>query len=158
MPQNNPFTLTVHLHLRAKWKLCVCRYLMLVWLSILGERLRWNPFLPVPVRRWLTISTKLHTSQLTLKTPGGRLVSSSSGKQGKWDNLFLTSWTHQNSHKWNSVLLQKIVEMQGIADAELLEAHITSCHEQADQLSETLMSLELQLVDQLEVRIKDLYC
>lgn len=44
--------------------------------------------------------------------------------------------------------------MQQIADTELLEAHITSCHEQADQFSETLMSLELQLVDQLEVRIK----
>lgn len=54
--------------------------------------------------------------------------------------------------------MQKFVEMQEITDAELLEAHITSCHEQADQLSETLMSLELQLVDQLEVRIKDLYC
>ncbi|XP_067238775.1 dynein regulatory complex subunit 3 [Chanodichthys erythropterus] len=50
---------------------------------------------------------------------------------------------------------QKIVEMQEIADAELLEAHITSCHEQADQLSETLMSLELQLVDQLEDIFKD---
>jgi len=44
--------------------------------------------------------------------------------------------------------------MQQIADTKLLEAHITSCHEQADQFSETLMSLELQLVDQLEVRIK----
>jgi len=54
----------------------------------------------------------------------------------------------------NSVLLQKTVEMQQIADTKLLEAHITSCHEQADQFSETLMSLELQLVDQLEVRIK----
>ncbi|XP_077069908.1 dynein regulatory complex subunit 3 [Siphateles boraxobius] len=50
---------------------------------------------------------------------------------------------------------QKTVEMQQIADTELLEAHITSCHEQADQFSETLMSLELQLVDQLEDIFKD---
>ncbi len=52
--------------------------------------------------------------------------------------------------------MQKIVEMQQIADVELLEDHIGSCQEQANQLSETLMSLELQLVDQLEVRIKNL--
>ncbi|XDV13822.1 hypothetical protein PO909_002148 [Leuciscus waleckii] len=50
---------------------------------------------------------------------------------------------------------QKIVEMQQITDADLLEAHITSCHEQAEQFSENLMSLELQLVDQLEDIFKD---
>ncbi|RXN19781.1 dynein regulatory complex subunit 3 [Labeo rohita] len=49
----------------------------------------------------------------------------------------------------------KIAEMQQITDAELLEADISSCQEQANQLSETLMSLELQLVDQLEEIIKD---
>ncbi len=48
--------------------------------------------------------------------------------------------------------------MQQIADVELLEDHISSCQEQANQLSETLMSLELQLVDQLEVRIKTYRC
>ncbi len=46
--------------------------------------------------------------------------------------------------------------MQQITDVELLEDHIGSCQEQAIQLSETLMNLELQLVDQLEVRIKNL--
>ncbi|KAK2915924.1 hypothetical protein Q8A67_000298 [Cirrhinus molitorella] len=50
---------------------------------------------------------------------------------------------------------QKIAEMQQITDAELLEAHISSCQEQGNQLSETLMSLELQLVDQLEEIFKD---
>ncbi|XDV13809.1 hypothetical protein PO909_002136 [Leuciscus waleckii] len=50
---------------------------------------------------------------------------------------------------------QKIVEMQQITDADLLEAHITSCHEQAEQFSENLTSLELQLVDQLEDIFKD---
>ncbi|XP_067285156.1 dynein regulatory complex subunit 3 [Pseudorasbora parva] len=50
---------------------------------------------------------------------------------------------------------QKSVEMQQITDPELLEAHITSCHEQADQFSETLMGLELQLVEQLEDIFKD---
>ncbi|CAM4736067.1 unnamed protein product [Leuciscus chuanchicus] len=48
---------------------------------------------------------------------------------------------------------QKIVEMQQITDADLLEAHITSCHEQAEQFSENLTSLELQLVDQLELLV-----
>uniref|UniRef100_A0A9J8CL39 Dynein regulatory complex subunit 3 n=1 Tax=Cyprinus carpio carpio TaxID=630221 RepID=A0A9J8CL39_CYPCA len=50
---------------------------------------------------------------------------------------------------------QKIVEMQQITDVELLEDNISSCQEQASQLSETLMSLELQLVDQLEDIFKD---
>ncbi|XP_073689261.1 dynein regulatory complex subunit 3 [Garra rufa] len=50
---------------------------------------------------------------------------------------------------------QKIAEMQQITDTELLEAHINSCQAQGNQLSETLMSLELQLVDQLEEIIKD---
>ncbi|CAM4736095.1 unnamed protein product, partial [Leuciscus chuanchicus] len=43
--------------------------------------------------------------------------------------------------------------MQQITDADLLEAHITSCHEQAEQFSENLTSLELQLVDQLELLV-----
>ncbi|XP_043091322.1 dynein regulatory complex subunit 3-like [Puntigrus tetrazona] len=50
---------------------------------------------------------------------------------------------------------QNIAEMQQIADVELLEDHIRSCQEQASQLSETLMGLELQLVDQLEDIFKD---
>ncbi|XP_016308057.1 dynein regulatory complex subunit 3 [Sinocyclocheilus anshuiensis] len=50
---------------------------------------------------------------------------------------------------------QKIVEMHQITDVELLEDHISSCQEQANQLFETLMSLELQLVDQLEDIFKD---
>ncbi|XP_059373752.1 dynein regulatory complex subunit 3 [Carassius carassius] len=50
---------------------------------------------------------------------------------------------------------QKIVEMQQITDVELLEDHISLCQEQASQLSETLLSLELQLVDQLEDIFKD---
>ncbi|XDV13805.1 hypothetical protein PO909_002132 [Leuciscus waleckii] len=50
---------------------------------------------------------------------------------------------------------QKIVEMQQIADADLLEAHITSCHEQAEQFSENLMSLELHLVNKLKDIFQD---
>ncbi|XP_026064760.1 dynein regulatory complex subunit 3 isoform X2 [Carassius auratus] len=50
---------------------------------------------------------------------------------------------------------QKILEMQQITDVELLEDHISLCQEQASQLSETLLSLELQLVDQLEDIFKD---
>ncbi|XDV13736.1 hypothetical protein PO909_002083 [Leuciscus waleckii] len=45
---------------------------------------------------------------------------------------------------------QKIVDMQQIADADLLEARITSCHEQAGRLSYNLGTLELYLVNVLE--------
>ncbi|KAI2666594.1 Dynein regulatory complex subunit 3 [Labeo rohita] len=58
----------------------------------------------------------------------------------------------QIAAEFESSRRQKIAEMQQITDAELLEADISSCQEQANQLSETLMSLELQLVDQLECR------
>ncbi|XP_050962383.1 dynein regulatory complex subunit 3 [Labeo rohita] len=61
----------------------------------------------------------------------------------------------QIAAEFESSRRQKIAEMQQITDAELLEADISSCQEQANQLSETLMSLELQLVDQLEEIIKD---
>ncbi|TRY98968.1 hypothetical protein DNTS_001235 [Danionella cerebrum] len=47
---------------------------------------------------------------------------------------------------------RKMIEMQQITDAVLIETYISSCLEEANQLSETLMSVELQLVDQLECR------
>ncbi|XP_051571594.1 dynein regulatory complex subunit 3 [Myxocyprinus asiaticus] len=50
---------------------------------------------------------------------------------------------------------QTIVEMQQITDPSLLDDKFDSCDEEINQLSETLMSLELQLVDQLEDIIKD---
>uniref|UniRef100_A0A8C2JV88 Dynein regulatory complex subunit 3 n=1 Tax=Cyprinus carpio TaxID=7962 RepID=A0A8C2JV88_CYPCA len=50
---------------------------------------------------------------------------------------------------------RQVMEMQQITDVELLEDNISFCQEQASQLSETLMSLELQLVDQLEDIFKD---
>ncbi|XP_076852928.1 dynein regulatory complex subunit 3 isoform X2 [Brachyhypopomus gauderio] len=50
---------------------------------------------------------------------------------------------------------QAMAGMQKVADTRLLEAQITNCSEEITQLSQTLMTLELQLVDQLEDITKD---
>ncbi|KAA0705312.1 Dynein regulatory complex subunit 3 [Triplophysa tibetana] len=50
---------------------------------------------------------------------------------------------------------QKVVEIKNITDDGLLEDHISTCREDLNQLSETLMSLELEIVEQLEVRMND---
>ncbi|XP_055040332.2 dynein regulatory complex subunit 3 [Misgurnus anguillicaudatus] len=50
---------------------------------------------------------------------------------------------------------QTLVEIQQITDHKLLEDHVSSCNKDINKLSETLRSLEVHLVDQLEDMIKD---
>lgn len=47
------------------------------------------------------------------------------------------------------------MKIKNITDDGLLEDHISTCKEELDQLPKTLMSLELELVDQLEVRMNN---